>query len=314
MPTPKEAETNVTKDLLKALDGALNLLEEFKTDNQSSLPDTQNAASLMEQCLALCEQQRAAKSEPIRTVSHFACTGGTLVSKCIAAMPNIQLLSEINPFSTMGTVRDKPSFAPTDIIRQMRQSTRGSSSTLIAEIFLNNVQVIYSESNKKGYHLVLRDHAHSQFCIGAEASTVPTLSDLVSSRFDTLSIVTVRHPVQSFISLRQHKWIHFQPPDFDEYCRRYLVFLRTHANDPIFKYEDLVHDPVPIMRRICKSLGITFSDQFQLLFSTFKLTGDSGRGGETIQALEGKDIDGQLAHEVVNSHHYPLLIECLGYR
>ena len=313
MPFPKKVDTKVAKGLLETLEGALDLLEDFKSSNRSTLPKDQSAVSLMEQCLALCEKQQIEKREPIRTVSHFACTGGTLVSKCIAAMPNIQLLSEINPFSTMHIARDKPSFAPTDIIKQMRQSTRGVSDKLISKLFLNNLEDIYTESSNNGQHLVLRDHAHSQFCTSTEISATPTLTDLVCSRFDTLSIVTVRHPVQSFISVKQHKWLHFQPANFDEYCRRYLAFLCAHDDAPIFRYEDLVRDPIQTMRQICESLQISFSDQFHLLFGAFKLTGDSGRGGESIAPLENKEVDEQLAREVEGSQHYPILIERLDY-
>lgn len=315
MPSDKKIDAKAEKGLLETLEGALDLLEEFKSGNRLALPQNQSAVSLMEQCLVLCEQQLIEKREPIRTVSHFACTGGTLVSKCIAAMPNIQLLSEINPFSTMNIVPNQPSFAPTDIIKQMRQSTRGVSETLISDLFLNNLEIIHSESIRKGHRLVLRDHAHSQFCKSAEISTAPTIRSLVSSRFDTISIVTTRDPVQSFISTKQHEWIHFQPPTFDEYCKRYLAFLHSYSNDPVFKYEDLVHDPVSTMRLICDSLEIAFSDQFELLFSVFNLTGDSGRskGGEAIRPLEDKDIDESLAREIEKSHHYPILAERLNY-
>jgi hypothetical protein len=230
-------------------------------------------------------------------------------------MPNVQLLSEINPFSMMNVVPNRPSFAPTDFIKQMRQSTRGTSNTLISELFLSNLQIIYSESNKKGLRLILRDHAHSQFCTGSKVSTSPTLGSLVASRFDTLSIVTVRHPLQSYISIRKSDWLHFQPATFDEYCKRYLAFLHSHSGNPVFKYEDLVHDPAPTMGRICDSLEITFSDQFNLLFNAFNLTGDSGRGKENdvIQALEDKKIDEPLAQEIDESRHYPALLKYLNY-
>ena len=35
----------------------------------------------------------------IRTIHHLACTGGTLISKCISSMPETALISEINPMN-----------------------------------------------------------------------------------------------------------------------------------------------------------------------------------------------------------------------
>ena len=81
----------------------------------------------------LCAQHEAVVfSEPIRTIHHFACTGGTLISKCIATMPNTQMLSEVDPLSTMLQSK-KPKFALTDIIILMQQSTRGIESGLIID-------------------------------------------------------------------------------------------------------------------------------------------------------------------------------------
>ena len=38
----------------------------------------------------------------IHTVHHLACTGGTVISKCLAAMPKVALVSEVNPLNRFG--------------------------------------------------------------------------------------------------------------------------------------------------------------------------------------------------------------------
>ena len=45
-------------------------------------------------------QEGAAGCGPtLRTIHHFACTGGTVISKCLAALPQVMLISEINPIN-----------------------------------------------------------------------------------------------------------------------------------------------------------------------------------------------------------------------
>jgi hypothetical protein len=36
--------------------------------------------------------------EQIASIHHLACTGGTIISKCIASMRGVYFLSEISPF------------------------------------------------------------------------------------------------------------------------------------------------------------------------------------------------------------------------
>lgn len=216
--------------LTAALDEALALLKETsyaRVSSSSANDNNDNPASLLQQCVDICGQHEAlVSSEPVRTIHHFACTGGSLICKCIATMPNTQLLSEVDPLSTIQSKVQK--FAPTDIVTLMRQSTRGASSGLIIDLFLNNLKTIYLESVRLGQRLILRDHSHSHFCIGTDIPDRPSFRQMIAAHFETLSIVTVRHPIDSFLALEANKWLHFNPKTFDEYCKRYLAFLHAY--------------------------------------------------------------------------------------
>jgi hypothetical protein len=301
------------KQLATALDDALGLLSEFSPARELRGPTDQTPASLLDQCVALCEQQQASPREPIRTLHHLACTGGTLMSKCIAAMPNTQVLSEVDPLSTMQHNPNKPRFAPTDMVQLMRQSTRGVSSQIVIDLFLNNLETIYSETVHAGQRLILRDHAHSHFCIGGAIPDRPSFHELIQSRFPVLSVVTVRHPLDSFLSLKSNGWIQFNPPTFDEYCGRYIAFLNAHEGIPVIRYEDFVNTPQEVMSEICSRLEIPFSDQFIDLFSVFALTGDSGRRGNVIESKPRRPINADLAADLAGSANYRLLQERLKY-
>ena len=312
---PTEASQSITvASLAREIDDALQLLKDYGSVTQSSALPAENALpGLIDQCMAMCALPPAISREPIRTIHHMACTGGTLISKCLAAMPNAQLLSEIDPLSEMPIKGERPQFAPTDMVIQARQSTRGVRPEMLVEFFLTNLDVLYRDAERGGLRLVLRDHAHSQFCTRQDAAARPTLREMLRERHEVLSVVTVRDPLESYIALRGHKWVHFEPATLEEYCARYLVFLQRHEGIAIFKYEDFVVDPQRTMRRMCDVLQMPYQDQFELLFDVFKLTGDSGRKGDQIAPRPPRQPDELLRKEAGLSESYRKLEAVLGY-
>jgi hypothetical protein len=119
--------------------------------------------------------------------------------------------------------------------------------------------------------------------------------------------------LDSYLSLKNNGWVILTPPTLDEYCKRYLEFLRTHETIPRFKYEDFVEAPQPSMNHLSDLLGLTFSENFIDLFSVFRLTGDSGRGGDRIEMKARRPIDGSLQDEIANAPHYLRLLDLLEY-
>jgi hypothetical protein len=312
MTSDKASQGIPLKELTAAIDSTLDLLSEFHPVEKQPVVLAQSPASLLEQCLTLCSQYVSVRPEPIRTVHHFACTGGTLLCKCLAALPNTQVLSEVDPLSTL-IDQPQPRFAPSDMITLMRQSTRGASSQLLIDLFLDNLEVIYRDVHHKGLHLILRDHAHSHYCIGAGVIDRPSFREMIITRFPVLSVVTVRHPLDSYLALRTHGWISLEPPTFDEYCKRYLAFLQAHEAVPKFMYEDFIADPRQAMNRLSQALELAFSEDFIDLFSVFRLSGDSGRGGDLIEQRPRRPLEGQILAEIANAPHYQRLLGILEY-
>lgn len=273
----------------------------------------QPPSAVLDQCLALCAEWEGKFIEPVRSIHHLACTGGTLITKCLAAMPNTQILSEVDPLSKLPIKGEKPFFAPTDMIRQLRQATRGGTDQQIVEMFVSNLEVIYNQCSSLGQRLVLRDHAHSHFCVGATIPDRLALRDIILSRFRLLSIVTVRHPVDSFVSLKRNGWIQFSPGSFDEYCRRYLAFIEAHSGTPIIKYENFVEYPHEVMNSMCEHLDIPVFNGFRNAYGLFKMTGDSGRASSVIARRSRRSIDNSLKKEIGDSAAYRRLLAKLEY-
>lgn len=270
--------------------------------------------SLLQQCVELVQSSTGACGEPIRTIHHFACTGGTVFSKCIAAMPNVQLLSEVDPLSLQRLDPTAPIFAPTDMIRLLRQATSAVPNDALIRLFEAELGVVYGMATARGMYLVIRDHTHSHFCTGDTLEPRPTLRELVQAVAPTRSLVTVRDPVDTWLSLKSHKWVHFAPATFDEYCRRYLAFLDRHDDVPVLRYEDFTREPEAEVRRACGILELPYFDGFMRVFNVFHLTGDSGRkparGVSAPPAREGRDA---VLAEAADSAHYADLAARLGY-
>lgn len=295
------------------LEDALDLLRDIVPAEAPATADGSTREALLQQCLAMCQQASAADREPVRTLHHFACTGGTLIGKCVAAMPNVQLLSEIDPLSTMRWDPGRPQFAPTDAILQMRQSTRGASEALLLRMFADNLRLIHEDCRGNGQRLVLRDHAHSHFCVGSRVPDRPTLREMVPPDLGLLSVVTVRHPLDSYAALTANGWVGHSPATLDEYCRRYAMFLDRHAGVQVIKYEDFVERPPHAMRQICAALALPFAEHFLDVFDVFHLTGDSGRGGARIEARPRRALPEALRAELAEATAYEALCARLGY-
>jgi hypothetical protein len=300
--------------LAETLQEAVDLLRDAAYPTSGTLTEPLERGTLLQQCLALCERQQQRPPEPVRTVHHFASSGGTLICKCIAAMPNVQLLSELDPLSTMQHhPEQRPRFAPTDMVSQLRQSSRGAREALVVELFHHEMRLVHADASGAGQRLVVRDHAHGHFCYGPTIPERPTLRELMPPELPVLSILTVRDPVASFVSLTQNKWLQFSPGNIDEYCRRYLAFLDRHADVPVFRYEDFVVRPSAVLQQICEQLQLPFNEGFEDFFDVFKISGDSGRSGARI-APRGPRAD-ETNHRAAarESAHYRALIDRLGY-
>lgn len=274
------SERQFVENAAQVIADARALLSSYvsRYEAQQTIDGVEGVADLLER-----SRQSAGdvNSEPVRTIHHFACTGGTLITKCLASMPNTQVLSEVDPFSDF-TKDSARRFFPTDLIMLARVSTRGADDQLVREIFVRGMAAIYHDTIIKGQRLVVRDHTHSHFCIGPQVCSRPTLGLLIQNAFPCISVVFVRHPLDSFLSLYANGWIHFLPGTLEEYCRRYMRFLDSYPETKVFRYEDFVARPEGVMHDMCAELQIPYDSAFTDTFFVHQLSGDSGRKGDQI--------------------------------
>jgi hypothetical protein len=252
------------------------------------------------------------QKSPVRVIQHLACTGGTVISKCLAAMPNVVLLSEANPLSTLQK-STTPRFAPTDLTYLAMHGGFPLIDELSEKIFRADIEIISKHAQQLGKYLVIREHSHSDFHVGELPNSFSTIRELLKDDHTVLSVVTVRHPVDSYLSLIKTDWVHYTPKSFDEYCRRYLLFLESNKNVPLHKYEDFVNDPQLVMKKVCETLDLPFNEDFQDVFDLNTLTGDSGRSSSLISTRKRREFDECFREELNNSTMFFQLCEKLNY-
>ncbi|MFD3191530.1 sulfotransferase [Sedimentitalea sp. HM32M-2] len=268
---------------------------------------------LIEQCRAAAEAVAGREAEPLRTLHHFACTGGTVIARHLAVQPNTILLSEIDPFSRTQVDGMPLHFAPTDLIRHLRYSAREIPEPVIGAVFLGALAPLQAHCRASGSRLVLRDHAHSQFCHGTAPHDHPTLRGLLLRAYPVRSVVTVRHPLESWLSLRHNGWVHFAPATLEEYARRYLAFLAAYAGVELVRYEDFVADPEARLEALCTTLELPFAGLQEELLDLMPLTGGSGRTGRKIAARPRRAVPPEVAEQAAQSPQYAALCARLGY-
>lgn len=300
--------------LKSEVDRALQLLEGYGEDHEHGavLEITRGA---IDSLIAQIDSLPVMQTRKIRTIHHLSCTGGTLFTKCLASMSNVLVLNEVDPYSVMPAAeRGLSAFTPTDIVSLLRQGDSETPNELFGQVFSASLRAIRDDQAAIGRNVILRDHSHSQFLTWDKPSARPTLLETVRRDFETHSIITVRDPIDSYISMAKNGWhTQFYPPTFAEYCRRYLLFLDRHADVPIIKYESLTENPQETIQNACELLDLKFFAGFEDTFQVFRLSGDSGRGGGKIQRKETREIDSNLSEQDLYSDSYLQLKEKLQY-
>jgi len=299
------------------LDKALEMLTEFSEERVVSNGDGQRtlqineAQSLLEKCADIVA---SGKQRPkLRLIHHFACTGGTLFSKCIASQPNVFMMSEVHPTTRLGWSSNEGDFIPRDIISNLMRAGVPAISNLSEKVFERSIRYASKHVEQFGGTLVIRAHSHSDYCTSESVPSRDSLSRILSDKFRLINLVTIRDPIDSYLSIQRNKWVHFSPKTFDEYCRRLLVFLKPFDKNHIFKYEDFVLEPEKVMKKICSHLEITFVKESLDIFGIVTLSGDSGRQSNEIGLRSRPELSEAFQDEITSSQNYKIIKKEFNY-
>ena len=258
---------------------------------------------------------------PIRVVHHWSCSGGTVISKSLARIPSVMMLSEVHPLAYLRLHKAKAEYLPTDIVQQLSLTHNNLDPALCIAAWQGSIHSLHQAINEQNKHLILRSHSHVDFFCGALAAEEPMVSRCLRPKAELLELVTVRHPLDSWLSMQRMMWHeHFAGSDFSHFCKRAIKMLEACSNMPWVRYEEFSLNPEAVMDVICKTFKLEDqSSYWGEVDANIKLSGDSGRSSETIGIRSRRPIpanEEESIYSLINQDKdssYLHLCSLLGY-
>lgn len=250
----------------------------------------------------------ALRRRTLRLIHHLSSSGGTVISKCLAAMPDTVLLSEVHPLVASRTV-----FFPIDPFGQMMWNypQLAPDEGRLYELFRQRLDPVYRQCALHRKTLVLRDHAHSDYL--SPRTTAGHLVKALAPRYELLRAATIRDPIDAWLSMLASQFT-AELSGFQDYCRRVLRFLDDHAQVGIWRYEDFVADPPKVVAAICGHLALPYDPTFLERYGQIVLTGDSGRKPATIRPLSRREAPEGFLETAIALPEYRTIAERFDYQ
>ena len=180
----------------------------------------------------------------------FARSGGTVLNQCLGSLPDVVIMSEVNPLG--GGWGKKQEYSLTSVQEQAKhwyQIELGSKGFVDSVLELEQ---ICTENNK---HLILRDWTFSNFMPHSVNDFNPP------NKLLTLEALRGKCHLIPFVFVRDaiDVWISRGTPPVDEFFKRYRRYIEAIDDLPIFKYETFCRQPEEIINGICDLTGIKYS-------------------------------------------------------
>ncbi len=255
----------------------------------------------------------------IRVLRHMARSGGTVISKCIGSMGSVALLSEIHPLGAEQFNPLQQAVAWHNLIT--KGEAKSWSRTRKRLGFADVMAEINKRARERGLSLVVREWSHLDvigrpFCPPAMR---PLLLAELEDRFEIAQAVTVRHPVDQYLSLVRLEVI--KGLTVEEYLRGCRVFAEWAHAEGFVKYEDFTEDPDATLTTICERLRVDFDPAYAQRWAAYdKITGDTAKGNTgrgaaeaRIRPLPRRETPEGLLESFRANPDYARTLELLGY-
>ncbi len=252
----------------------------------------------------------------LRIIHHWPCSGGTLISKCIASFSNIIFLNEVHPYAYIRYLdTNEKEYLPTDLIQQLSFKKNGSNANICNSAFVGAISEVNDTICKMNKTLVIRDHSYVDFFRGPLPRKESLIHELFNEKYNLQRIFTIRHPLDSWLSLKENKWdkgIQFN--SFNEFCLRIKIMINAMKDVPIFYYEKFCMEPDKEMKAISDKLNLKFNKSFKSNFFRIKLSGDSGRSSSEIKSRTRREADNEFKNNILKCKNYIDVCSILKYK
>lgn len=250
----------------------------------------------------------------LRLIHHLARTGGTLISKCIASMQGINLLSEIHP---LGTHVFNPALQASRWFQLLDEQTASSLPLQSEDDFVEAIFTINEKAIANDTTLVIRDWTHLDYH-GAPYVDQPAFelstARVLAKQFQLSQVFTLRHPVHQFTSLNRLRVLK-QPFSVADFMQGYLAFTRLALDGDWYRFEDFLQDPDRVLQQICTSLDLTYDATWVDRWAEYKFITGDGSNLKSINPGQAADrtFERSLLAEFEKNDDYQQAIQLLDY-
>lgn len=227
----------------------------------------------------------------VRMIHGLARSGGTIISRCIAALPDVVLYSEIHADGPIQIGRPSGQIAHSGSILWQTETWYpaihrhlGDIDTLDnrlrndADVLKRVIEASYAENRLP----VIRDWSFGDFIgwpVEAEPGNRLSVHEALAADHDISALVILRHPLACFMSYLQSNpanMAYLSLPGIEKFMAGYRRFLEATANKPRLRYEDFLADPNTAIRKAAEALQLTFIEGFADNWSDrARITGDA---------------------------------------
>nr|CRH05441.1 putative GT41 : related to protein O-b-N-acetylglucosaminyltransferase [Candidatus Magnetococcus massalia] len=250
----------------------------------------------------------------VRVLHSMARSGCTLISKCLASMEKVVLLSEVNPrhCAKYGVIDQAYHFHGLFSAHEMQQM--GDTQRIP---FVDAVKQVEARCRQQEKRLLLRDWSHIDF-IGTPYVENPLFSlnimQSLTPHLYGINTVSVRHPLDQWLSTR--RLLDLKQVKLDQFLHGYRRFAELAAQVGFIHYEAFTADPDALLQQLCGALNLPFDSSYQQRWQHYDaLTGDvkSTRGGQAITPLRRRAVEPALLAALRANADYMASLELLGY-
>ena len=218
----------------------------------------------------------------IRLIHNLPRSGGTIISKCLAAQKDTILLSEIHPNGI--EIRKKMGLDPIDFdpIFQFQIWNNSFEKDEYKKIsnsdykFEEKIDLIYEKTESLNKKLVIRDWAFADYF--GKPFTDPkyknSLLEILNKKYEILNLYIMRDPLKLYISCLNKLSFFDKHYNFDFFLKGYRNFFLNINKTNICIFENFIKEPEKNLQRMCNILKIQYDHNYLIKLKDVNITGD----------------------------------------
>ncbi|OLT61232.1 hypothetical protein [Moorena bouillonii] len=241
----------------------------------------------------------------------FARSGGTILNQCLGSLPNVVIMSEVNPLGG-GSGRGNISYKTVQ-----EQAKNWYQIDIKSNQFTEGILELDKKCSSQHHNLIVRDWTFINFVPFKDNKYNPP------NRLLSLEALQGKCDLKTFAFVRDSidVWISRGTPDLESFFNQYITYVETllEAKIPIFKYENFCEEPNKVILKICSLCDLEYHEVSNNKYQHFyKVNGDiqilsRGQKQGNIKPLKRKLIPKEKIIKLNNCKNMIAANSLLGY-